>query len=103
MSLDGGFASKANLDIAKKSGVKDAVFHKKCGLEVKDMAKSKSVFKRLVRFRAGIEGIISALKRRFGMARAKWRGRRGFESYVWGSVVGFNAMTLARHLLSVRT
>jgi len=79
-SFDGGFASKHNLEIAKEAGVDDVMFHKKCGLEVDDMAKSPWVYRKLRNFRAGIEGCISALKRAFGMARATWRGERGFKS-----------------------
>lgn len=97
-SFDGGFASKDNLKTAKELGVKDAAFHKKCGLEITDMVKSPWVFKRLRNFRAGIEGCISTLKRAFGMGRCTWRGLDGFKSYVCASVVSFNAIVIARHL-----
>jgi len=98
-SFDGGFASKENLQRAKEAGVEDVMFHKKCGLEVEDMAKSPWVFRKLRKFRAGIEGCISTLKRAFGMSRCTWRGERGFKSYVWASISTFNAVILARHLL----
>lgn len=98
MSFDGGFASKDNLREAKELGVKDVAFHKKCGLAITDMARSAWVFKRLRNFRAGIEGCISAMKRAFGLDRCTWRGLSGFRSYVWSSVVSFNAIVLARHL-----
>ena len=98
-AFDGGFASKANLALAKAKGVKDACFHKKRGLEVSDMAKSVWVFKRLRRFRAGVEGCISFLKRSFGMGRCRWRGLQSFKSYVWASVVACNLLILARHAL----
>jgi IS5 family transposase len=97
-SFDGGFASQDNLRAAKDLGVKDVMFHKKCGLEITEMAKSARVFKKLRDFRAGIEGCISALKRGFGMSRCSWRGLAGFKSYVWASVVSFNAIMLARLL-----
>jgi len=97
-SFDGGFASKENLKTAKRLGVKDVAFHKKCGLKISEMVKSAWVFKRLRNFRAGIEGCISALKRAFGLERCTWRGRAGFDSYVWSCVVAFNAIVLARHL-----
>lgn len=98
-SFDGGFASKDNLQFAKEAGIDDVMFHKKCGLEVEDMAKSQWVFRKLRKFRAGIEGCISTLKRAFGMSRCTWRGERGFKSYVWASIAAFNAVILARHLL----
>lgn len=98
-AFDGGFASKANLESAKAKGVRDACFHKKRGLEVSDMAKSAWVYKKLRRFRAGVEGCISFLKRCFGMDRCRWRGLQSFKSYVWASVVTCNLLILARHAL----
>ena len=76
--------------------MKDAAFHKQCGLEITEMVKSAWVFKRLRNFRAGIEGCISTLKRAFKMDRCTWRGLEGFKSYVWASVVSFNLIALAR-------
>ena len=99
-SFDGGFASKANLVIAKDAGVKDVVFHKKCGLEIDDMAKSPWVFRKLRRFRAGIEGCISTLKRAFKLGRCTWRRKHRFHAYVWASIVSFNAVILGRRLLA---
>lgn len=98
-SFDGAFASKANLERAKALGVEDVAFHKKSGLEVKEMVRSERVFKRLRNFRAGIEGCISALKRAFGLDRCTWEGLDGFKQYVWASVVAFNGIMLARRLI----
>ena len=99
-SFDGGFASRANLHVAKALGVQDVAFHKKCGLTIPDMVSSASVFRTLVRFRTGIEGCISALKRGYGMNRCSWRQWPSFRSYVWASVVSFNLVSLARRLLA---
>jgi len=96
VSADGGFASKDNLVFAKEHKVKDAVFAKKRGLSVLDMAKSAWVYKMLRNFRAGIEAGISTLKRAFGLDRCTWKGWEGFKSYVWSSVVSYNLLVLAR-------
>jgi IS5 family transposase len=98
-SLDGGFASRENLEGAKALGVEDVCFGKKRGLEISEMVKSTWVYKRLRNFRAGIEGMISFLKRAFGMDRCTWRGLASFGSYVMASVVTSNLLTIARHLL----
>lgn len=98
-AFDGGFASKANLDDIKNIGVKDVSFHKKRGLKVADMVKSTWVYKRLRNFRAGIEGMISFLKRGFGLSRCTWRGFESFKSYAWASVVTANLLVMARHFL----
>ncbi|MGA2150989.1 MAG: ISNCY family transposase [Geobacteraceae bacterium] len=96
ISADGGFASKDNLAYAKKHDVKDAVFAKKRGLSVLDMAKSTWVYKALRNFRAGIEAGISVLKRAFGLDRCTWKGWEGFGRYVWSSIVSYNLLVLAR-------
>jgi len=95
-ALDGGFASKPNLESAKGRGIKDVCFAKKRGLEKEDMCRSTWVYKRLRRFRAGIESGISWLKRCFGFARCIWKSLPSFHSYVWASVVSANLLTLAR-------
>jgi IS5 family transposase len=97
VALDGGFASKNNLKSAKaKEGIKDVCFAKKRGLDEEQMCRSAWVYKRLRRFRAGIESGISWLKRCFGLARCTWKSLPSFKSYVWASIVSANLMTLAR-------
>jgi len=100
VALDGGFASKDNLKIAKGMKIKDVCFAKKRGLKVKDMCRSEWVYKRLRRFRAGIESGISWIKRCFGFARCNWKGLRSFKSYVWASIVSANLLTIARKQLA---
>ncbi len=99
IGFDGGFASKENLKALKRLGVKDVMFCKKRGLEVLDMVKSSYVFKTLRNFRAGIEGMISFLKRSFGAGRCIFKGHASFNTYVWGSVVAANLLILARHTM----
>ena len=96
VTADGGFASKDNLAFARGNGVKDAVFAKKRGLSVLEMAKSTWVYKKLRNFRAGIEAGISALKRAFGLDRCTWSGWEGFKRYVLSSIVSYNLLVLAR-------
>ena len=100
-ALDGGFASKPNLTSAKGKGIKDVCFAKKRGLEEEEMCRSTWVYKRLRRFRAGIESGISWLKRCFGLSRCMWKSLPSFHSYVWASIVSANLLTLARKGFSV--
>jgi len=95
-AFDGGFASKENLRSAKAKGIKDVCFAKKRGIEAEDMCRSQWVYKRLRRFRAGIESAISWIKRCFGFASCTWKSLRSFKSYVWVSIVSANLLTLAR-------
>jgi transposase, IS5 family len=100
VALDGGFASKDNLAVAKTKGVKDVCFAKKRGLEETDTCRSHYVYKKLRQFRAGIESGISWLKRSFGLTRCTWKGFRSFKSYVLSSVVAANLLTIARKQLA---
>ncbi len=98
-AADGGFASEENLLDAKIEGVNDVCFSKRCGLAIEDMVKSMWVFEKLRNFRAGIEGVISVLKRAFGFRRATWKGVSGFGAYVHSIVVSYNLMLIARFKL----
>lgn len=99
-ALDGGFASKPNLEAAKEMKIKDVCFAKRRGIKETDMCRSKYVYKRLRRFRAGIESGISWLKRSFGLNRCMWKGWHGFKRYVWASIVSANLLTIARKQLA---
>jgi IS5 family transposase len=96
VAADGGYASQHNLTAAKARGVKDVAFHKKRGLAVEDMVKSRWVYRKLRNFRAGIEAGISCLKRAYGLARCTWRGLDHFKTYIWSAVVTHNLVLLAR-------
>lgn len=100
ISMDGGFASKGNLADIKELGVQDVAFSKRRGLAVADMVKSDWVYRRLKRFRAGIESNISLLKRCFGLDRCTWRSLQSFKAYTWASLVAHNLLLLARHQLA---
>jgi IS5 family transposase len=95
-AADGGFATRHNLSQAKARGVRDMAFHKKRGLRIEDMVKSRWVYRKLRNFRAGIEADISCLKRAYGLARCTWRGLDHFRAYVWSSVVAYNLALFVR-------
>lgn len=96
---DDGFASEANAEVARAMGVKDVVFGGKLKNELTRWVSSAWLQKQLRRFRAGIESMISAGKRCFGLDRCTWSGWEGFQSYVRLSIVAWNLQVLARHLL----
>jgi len=95
-AADGGFATRDNLTTAKARGVSDMAFHKKAGLRIEDMVRSKWVYRKLRNFRAGIEAGISCLKRTYGLARCTWRGLEHFKAYVWSSIVAYNLVLFTR-------
>ena len=96
MAADGAYASLDNLHQAKTRGVRDVAFHKKRGMAIQDMAKSRWVYRKLRNFRAGIEAGISCLKRAYGGARCTWRGLDRFKAYIWSAVVAHNLVLFAR-------
>ena len=95
-AADGGYASADNLKEAKARGVGDMAFHKKAGLRIEDMVKSRWVYRKLRNFRAGIEAGISCLKRAYGLGRCTWRGLVHFKAYVWSSLVAYNLALFTR-------
>lgn len=99
VATDGGFASKTNAAFALQHGVKNVAFSVLKGNTLAELVQSTRVYKRLRKWRAGIEGIISAAKRAFGLDRCTWRGYASFQAYVHLAVLAFNLQTLARHLL----
>jgi transposase, IS5 family len=98
VAADGGFASRENLRVAKELGVHDMAFAKKRGLTVEEMTTNERVYRKLRDFRAGIEGIISFLKRVFGLRRCTWRSEASFGSYVGLSIVSANLVMMGRLL-----
>ena len=95
-AFDAGFTSTANVKAAGELGVKDAAFAKKGTIEVLEGVRSPRRHKKLQRFRAGVEGIISFTKRCFGLDRCLWSGYRSFQAYAWASVLATNLLLLAR-------
>lgn len=95
-AFDAGFTSTANVKAAGELGVKDAAFAKKGTIDVLQGVRSPQRHKKLARFRAGVEGIISFTKRCFGFGRCVWRGYRSFQAYAWVSVLATNLLLLAR-------
>ena len=96
LAADGGYATTDNLKQAKALGVSDIAFHKKRGLKIEDMVRSRWLYRKLTNFRAGIEAHISCLKRAYGLDRCTWRGLAHFTAYVWSSAVAYNLALFVR-------
>jgi IS5 family transposase len=99
ITTDGGFASGDNYDYAIGKGIKRVLFTKKCTSRIVELVKTSRTYRRLKKFRAGIEGCISAAKRSYGLSRCTWKGWQSFQSYVWLSVIAFNLNILSVALL----
>jgi len=94
---DRGFYSQDNEDWLKNSGVKRVSIPKRGKIsEERRRYQKQSWFKRLQRFRTGIEGRISLLKRKFGLKRSWLRGSPGVNIWVGQGVFAHNLWQAAR-------
>jgi IS5 family transposase len=90
---DGGYATLANMEWSLKEGIVNVVFNKIVG-SLKNVATSVRLEKKLKRWRAGMEAIITNLKRGCNIRRCLWKGWEHFKHKVLWSVIGFNIRVL---------
>jgi IS5 family transposase len=98
-ATDGSYASKENLEHAKKEGVVNIVFNKIVG-SLKNAVSSLNMETRLKKWRSGIEANISNIKRGFGLFRCNWKGQAHFDAKVMWSVIGYNIRVMTSLVLS---
>ena len=94
---DRGLYSQGNEDWLKDSGVRQVSIPAR-GKISKDRRtyQKQSWFKRLQRFRAGVEARISLLKRKFGLKRSLMRGSPGTEIWIGQGIFTHNLWQAAR-------
>jgi transposase, IS5 family len=99
VAADRNVHSKENEQIAKQMGVKKVCLPKagKKSTEREEHERQRW-FKRARRFRAGIEGRISVMKRREYLGRCRDRGEEGFGRWVGWGVLTSNLEVMARKL-----
>jgi len=96
-TADAGFASAANEEAATKRGVGRVALPRYGRISASRRLRQKQAwFRRAVRWRTGCEGRISALKRRHGLTRCRYRGVPGMERWVALGVIANNLLVLAR-------
>ena len=94
---DRGFFSAHNEREAKARGVEQVALPARGRLsQARSALQKQRWFRRLRRWRGGIESRIATLKHRFGMVRAHYKGAAGFERFVGWSVIGQNLVSIAR-------
>ena len=96
-TADAGFSSAANEETATARGVRRVALPRRGHLAAARRAHQKQRwFRRAQRWRTGCEGRISALKRRHGLSRCRYRGPQGMERWVGLGVIANNLLALAR-------
>jgi IS5 family transposase len=94
-AMDLGFASHDNVAPLKDLDVQRVAFPKGRRIDGKEACGNRRVRRKLYRFRAGVEGLISWLKRSLAMGRSRWKGEQDFCAYVWGVLVTASLQALA--------
>src|SRR5215208_978825 len=87
LALDGGVFP---IGVAEDLPGPDRVF-----IAGRQSAGSGRTNRRLARFRVGIEGRISHLKRRYGLRRSRLKGHRGAKTWTAWAILAYNLDTLA--------
>lgn len=96
---DRRYFSAENEEQARQRGVEQVALPKPGYLNIlRKKLQKASWFRKLLRWRAGIEGNLSTLLRSFGLKRCLWKGLKSFKSYVGLSVLSYNLRLLAGHL-----
>jgi transposase, IS5 family len=94
---DRGVSSAENEALAKQEGVKYVVLPHKGKLSAQRRSYERQRwFRRGFRFRAGIEGRISVLRRRFGLRRCLEQGEAGLGRWVGWGIVSANLAKIAQ-------
>jgi IS5 family transposase len=96
---DGGYASTDNARIAQEKGIINIVFNKIKG-SLKNIVRSKNMETRLKKWRSGIEGVISNLKRGYELFRCEWKTRAHFDAKVYWNVIVYNIRVMTAALLA---
>jgi transposase, IS5 family len=102
-AADRAFSTTANEHYASQSGVRCVAIPKpgKCSAQRRAW-EQRPAFHRAARFRAGIEGRISVLKRRFGLRRCRYHGLAGMERWVGWGVLAHNLRQISRSVAARR-
>jgi len=87
---DGGFASRTNERLAHDRGVHHVVLPRLL------RATRSRIARAALRWRTGSEGRISALKRRHGLRRCRYRGESGMQRWVGLGVIANDLLVLGR-------
>jgi IS5 family transposase len=98
VTADRGVHSSANERAAQARGVSTVVLPKPGRLSAKRRTHEQQAWFQAGRnWRAGIEGRISVLKRRYGLARCRYHGSDGMERWVGWGILAHNLRQIARH------
>ena len=101
-AADRAFSTTTNEQYAAEAGVPCVAIPKPGTCSAQRRAwERRPAFRRAARFRAGIEGRISVLKRAFGLRRCRYHGRAGMERWVGWGILAHNLRQIS-HTVAAR-
>jgi len=97
LTADRAFFTFDNEQLAHDLNVRSVALPRQGPLTAKQhQLQQRASFRRAYRWRAGIEGRISVLKRRFGLARCRYHGEAGMERWVGWGLLAHNLRQISR-------
>jgi IS5 family transposase len=97
LTADRAFFTLDNAQLARDLGIPAVALPRQGPLTPKhQQVQQRAAFRRAYRWRAGIEGRISVLKRRFGLDRCRYHGEAGMERWVGWGLLAHNLRQISR-------
>ena len=97
LTADRAFFTLGNQELAEELHIRSIALPRPGPLTAKQQeVRQRAAFRRAYRWRAGIEGRISVLKRRFGLDRCRYHGDAGMERWVGWGVLAHNLRQISR-------
>jgi transposase, IS5 family len=101
LTADRAFFTLANDQLAHDLHIRSVALPRQGQLTTAErQARHRAAFRRAYRWRAGIEGRISVLKRRFGLDRCRYRGEAGMERWVGWGLFAHNLRQIGRSVVA---
>jgi transposase, IS5 family len=97
LTADRAFFTLDNDQLAHDLGIRSIAVPRQGPLTANQrQVRQRAAFRRAYRWRAGIEGRISVLKRRFGLDRCRYHGEAGMERWVGWGLLAHNLRQISR-------
>ena len=100
LTADRAFFTLANQQLAEDLHIHSIALPRQGPVTTERTPARRRAFRRAYRWRAGIEGRISVLKRRFGLDRCRYHGEAGMERWVGWGLLAHNLRQISRSVVA---
>jgi IS5 family transposase len=101
LTADRAFFTLANLQLAEDLHIGSIALPRQGPVMTEHTPARRRTFRRAYRWRAGSEGRISVLKRRFGLNRCRYHGEAGMERWVGWGLLAHNLRQVSRSVVAL--